>query len=117
LGTAAGQPLFPGAPSDQGVALYVSGAGENPEWEDDRRLRLLCQGYGITMDALPFHFITAEAPLLGDERGYGQLVDAITTIRPAVVVLDSAIALSDLQDENDNALVRKFLQRRVVPLA
>src|SRR5262249_45070667 len=111
LGTAAGQPLFAGAPSDQATALYVSGAGENPEREDDRRLQLLCRGYGIGMDQLPFHFITAEGALLGSDGDYRQLVDEITKLRPSVVVLDSAIALADLKDENDNAGVRRFLQQ------
>jgi hypothetical protein len=117
LGTAAGQPLFAGAPSDKGTALYVSGAGENPEREDNRRLGLLCRGYEIGMAQLPFHFITAESALLGNEGDYRQLVDEITKLRPSVVVLDSTIALADLKDENDNAGVRRFLQQRVVPLA
>jgi hypothetical protein len=117
LSTAAGEPVFEGAPKEPGTALYVSGAGENPEWEDDRRLRRLCKGYGIDMDALPFHFITADAPLLGDAPSYNLFLEEIVRLRPRVVVLDSAIALADLKDENDNAGVRRFLQQRVVPLA
>jgi hypothetical protein len=117
LSTAAGQALFEDAPNEQGTALYVSGAGENPEWEDDRRLRLLCRGYGIDMEALPFYFITANAPLLGEDSSYQAFVEKIIELRPRVVVLDSAIALAALTDENDNAGVRRFLQQRVVPLA
>jgi hypothetical protein len=117
LSTAAGRALFEGAPTEQGVALYVSGAGENPEWEDDRRLRLLCRAYGLSMSSLPFYFITAEAPLLGDDASSAQLVETIRSLNPKVLVLDSAIALSHLKNENDNAEVRQFLQQRVVPLA
>jgi len=117
LSTAAGRALFEGAPAQPGTVLYVSGAGENPEWEDNRRLQLLCQGYDIDMAALPFYFMTADAPLLGDEHSYQRFVETIRSHSPQKVVLDSAIALSGLANENDNAEVRRFLQERVVPLA
>lgn len=117
--TAAGRPAFaePGAdepPLRQGPVLYL--VGENALAEEKRRCQLLKAGLGLP-DELPITFVDAGSLSLSDDADYGQIVEHVARLRPVLIVLDSAIALSGLVRENDNSEVRAFMKRRVLPLA
>jgi hypothetical protein len=121
--TAAGRPLFAATeagteaiPLTQGPVVYVS--GENAVDEEQRRCRLLKAGLGLP-DELPnpLRFIPVSDFVLMNDEDYQALWAIVERTRPAMLGLDSAIALSGLEDENDNIAVRRFLKARILPFA
>ena len=114
LCTAAGRKLFDQDEVQQGPVLYV--AAETSLDEERRRVQLLRGGLDLP-DEVPFHLVAADQLCLGEEAGYRELVRLVEEIEPVMLVLDSAIALAGLRQENDNAEVREFMRDRVLPLA
>ena len=115
--TAAGRVLFARdneGPLYQGSVLYLS--AENSIEEEQRRCQLLQSALGLAED-LPITFVAAEALNLSHEADYAQIVALLEQTPPALVVVDSAIAVSGVAEERDNSAVRAFMQRRVFPLA
>ena len=116
---AAGRPAFaePGAdeaPVQSGPVLYL--AGENALAEERRRCQLLKAGLELP-DDLPITFVDAGGVSLSDPEDYAAVVALVAQLRPVLIVLDSAIALSGLARENDNTEVRAFMKTRILPLA
>jgi hypothetical protein len=120
--TAAGRPPFPGEPGEDaapmlaGPVVYVS--AENDCAEEARRCRFLKPALGIP-DQLPHPliFLSVSDVSLTCDDDYRALWALVEQHHPVMVALDSAIALSGLENENDNTAVRRFLDRRVTPLA
>jgi hypothetical protein len=114
ISVAAGRPLFEGPALPQGPVVYL--AGENAIEEEKRRCQLLRAGMGFPGE-LPLHFVAADGLNLSDEGDYGDLVTIVRRMKPAAIVIDSAIALSGIEDENSNSEVRRFMKGVVLPLA
>jgi hypothetical protein len=103
-----GQNLAPGP------VLYLT--AENAIDEEKRRCGLLKAGFGLP-DTLPLTFVPAERLSLGNDHDHAEVVALVRELTPALIVIDSAIALSGIKQENDNAEVRAFMQTRILPLA
>src|SRR5262249_33590992 len=81
-----------------------------------RRCGLLKRGLGLP-DDLPIHFVPAESLFFTDAADYAAVIQLVQEIRPAAIIIDSAIAVADLENENDNAQVRRFMKTRIASLA
>jgi hypothetical protein len=114
---AAGRAPFddPAAPASAPArVLYFT--AENAIAEERRRARLLKAGLGLP-DDLPLTFVPSDGLCLGTDADYVAVRALVQDQAPQVIVIDSAIALSGLADENDNPAVRSFMRRRVLPFA
>lgn len=115
--TAAGRPAL----SDVDEANLVTGpvlyfTAENAIAEEQRRAALLKGGLSLP-DQLPLTFIAAERLCFSDPADFQAVRALVETVRPVALFIDSAIAISDLEDENSNAAVRKFMKERILLLA
>lgn len=115
LMTAAGRPALGTDPCLQGPALLVS--AENGEDEDLRRLHLLRRGHDLPLTGLPFTLLPADTLSLRDPATWASFTQLVATLAPRVIVIDSAISVADLENENDNAEVHKFMKTCILPLA
>src|SRR5262249_32482192 len=112
---ASGRPAFaePGTnepPVQHGSVLYL--AAQNSLIEERRRCQLLKRGLELP-DDLPIFFVEAGGLNFNEDADYAAIVALVTQLRPVLIVLDSAIALSGLARENDNSEVRAFLKTRI----
>jgi putative DNA primase/helicase len=120
ISTAAGRALLatPGSDDDvplrQGPVLYIT--AENAIEEEQRRCQLLQVALDLPAD-LPITFLPAETLNLSRDEDYAAVVALVEQIRPVLIVVDSAIAVSGVAEEKDNNRVREFMQGRVLPLA
>lgn len=115
--TAAGRALFArdgDTPIRQGPVLYIT--GENAIEEEARRCQLLQAALGLPED-LPITFLPASALNLSDETDYRTVRTLVETLRPVLITVDSAIAVSGVTEEKDNNAVRVFMKTRVLPFA
>jgi hypothetical protein len=112
----AGRPALDddGAPCRQGAALIVS--AENGLEEDRRRFHLLRRGYDLP-DDLPVTLLDAGSLSLRDPATWASFITLVQVQRPRLIVIDSGIAVADLENENDNASVAAFMKNCIVPLA
>jgi hypothetical protein len=108
------QALGATTPCAQGSALIIS--AENGIDEDHRRAHLLRRGLDLP-DELPLALLSADAISLKDKETWAHILERVEAERPRVVVIDSAIAVAELENENDNAEVMAFMKTRVNPLA
>lgn len=102
------------APLRQGPVLYVT--AENAIAEEQRRCQLLKAGLTLS-DDLPIYFVAADGLSLDRDADYQRIVALVEQYQPGALFIDSAIALSGLENENDNAAVRRFMQTRILPFA
>lgn len=114
--TAAGRTLFAGNGEvlRQGPVLYIT--GEQAIEEEARRCQLLQTALGVPED-LPITFLPASALNLSNDADYRAVVALVETLKPVLIEVDSAIAVSGVTEEKDNNAVRAFMKTRVVPLA
>jgi hypothetical protein len=120
--TAAGRALFLPEPGEDaspllaGPVVYVT--AENGFEEEARRCRFLKAALGLP-ETLPHPlvFLPVSDVRLCEDRDARALAALVSQHRPVMLGLDSAIALSGLENENDNTAVRRFLDSRVTPLA
>ena len=68
-------------------------------------------------DQLPLYLVPAESLSLGQDADYRGIQALVAKIRPVAIFVDSAIALSGIDRENDNVAVRTFMKTRILPLA
>jgi hypothetical protein len=112
---ASGRPPFDATEAPPaGEVLYFT--AENGLAEEKKRCGLLKAGLDLP-DDLPLTFIPAEDLCLGDEAHYAQVEALVASRKPVCIFVDSAIAVSGITNENDNAEVRRFIRARVAPLA
>lgn len=97
-----------------GPVLYIT--AENSIEEEKRRCALLKAGLGLP-DDLPITFVRGELLSLGEDADFTEVIAAVERIRPVAIFVDSAIAVSGLEDENKNTAVRAFMKTRILPLA
>lgn len=115
LMTAAGRPMFDDStPCLQGPAILVS--AENGYDEDKRRIQILSRGLRLT-GPLPFTHLDFSAVSLRDDDALTEFLELVKTAKPRFVGIDSAIAVADLENENDNAEVQRFMREVVLPLS
>jgi hypothetical protein len=117
ISTAAGRSLF--AQADEGAmrrgpVLYIT--GENAIDEEARRCQLLQAALGLPLD-LPITFLPAESLNLSRDEDYQAVLAVVAHLQPVLIVVDSAIAVSGVNEERDNSAVRAFMQTRILPLA
>lgn len=112
-----GRAPFPDAdpmPLAPGPVLYLT--AENGLEEEGRRAGLLARGMGLAPHAVDIRFLdAAQVDSLNERRA--ELIASVIALRPAVIVIDSAIATANVENESDNAKVRAWLNRAVLPLA
>ena len=113
-GTPAVEPADSNASMRQGPVVYIT--GENSIREEKRRCGLLKAGHNLP-ESLPVTFVPVSDFSLSADQDYARARRLIEAVQPVLIVLDSAIALSGLEDENNNTRVRSFLKSKIVPLA
>jgi len=97
-----------------GEVLYFT--AENGIPEEKKRCGLLKAGLSLP-DELPLTFIPAESLCFGDDADYAEIEALVVERKPVCMFVDSAIAVSGITQENDNAEVRRFIRARISPLA
>jgi len=108
------EPGVDAPPLRSGPVIYIT--AENGLQEERRRCRLLQAGLGLP-DQLPLYLVPAESLSLGQDADYRGIQALVAKIRPVAIFVDSAIALSGIDRENDNVAVRTFMKTRILPLA
>jgi hypothetical protein len=93
--------------------LYIS--AENGIEEERRRVHLLAAGHSLPAD-LPLLVVDGTELRLSTPRGQRALATLLAAWTPTLIVLDPAIALAGVTNENDNTEVRRFMQERLIPL-
>ena len=116
-------PLFLGLPCGGTKALILSGPMENDSKETRRRIRAIRRQFGIFKrnpgDGEIWSLAYRTAILRNDPHdtsGLDTLLGDVAAFQPTHLFLDSASALWGGKNENDNAEVRTWLEKRVVPL-
>jgi NAD(P)-dependent dehydrogenase (short-subunit alcohol dehydrogenase family) len=117
IAAAAGLPALPDEDEGsmvQGSVLVIS--AEQRVQEDSRRFRALAAGLSIDPSPLPITFLAGSFNFT-DPKDQVTLAQQIELRHPSAVVIDNAIAVSDLENENDNAEVRRFMRLHLLPLS
>jgi hypothetical protein len=78
-----------------GPVLYIT--AENGIEEEKRRCALLREGLALPAD-LPITFVRAETLTLGHEEDFAEILALVERVRPVAIFIDSAIAVSGLED-------------------